>query len=152
MAELGAFDEPGPEYGTGDLVDAPATSSGDSAAAQDPPPMRYPTLDRFVDEFLLEILWTDVDVNDKVWCPQWWEHAAAIVRLEALWRSFEALRQDPALGISTWLRDHADYHMGVLTNPNGPFKGCDSRRGHDAQRHRKIPSLPAPKGMFEAGD
>src|SRR2546421_9688492 len=38
------------------------------------------------------------------WCAQWWLHAEAIVRLEALWRSWETLRLDPNLGMATWLR------------------------------------------------
>lgn len=28
---------------------------------------------------------------------------------------------DPATGISTWLRDHADYRLSVLMSPTGPF-------------------------------
>ena len=123
----------------------------DQAPDEDPPP-RYGTLDELVQEFLLEMLWTDVEVSSKTWCPEWWRHPAAIVRLEALHRSFEHLRLDPTTGISVWLRDHADYHMGVLTDPNGPFKGCSPGKGHDGNRVRGIPSDPAPAGMFHVGD
>lgn len=28
---------------------------------------------------------------------------------------------DQELGLSTWFRDHADYHMSVLFSPDGPF-------------------------------
>ena len=36
------------------------------------------------------------------------------MRRDALWRSWEHLRQDPATGISVWLKDHCDYDMTVL--------------------------------------
>src|SRR3954463_7458930 len=49
--------------------------------------------------------------------PLWWRRPEAVIRLEAVWRSFEALRQAPATGISVWLRDHADVHMAQLTSP-----------------------------------
>ena len=52
--------------------------------------------------------------NALTWCPERWRHAEAIARLEAPWRAWEHLRLDPALGMSVWLRDHADHHMVVL--------------------------------------
>lgn len=132
-------------------VDLELEDVPDQAPDEEPSP-RYATLDEFVQEFLLEMLWTDVEVSSKTWCPEWWRHPAAIVRLEALHRSFEHLRLDPATGISTWLRDHADYHMGLLTDSNGLFKGCSVSKGHNSQRERVIPSTPAPHGMFEVED
>ena len=33
--------------------------------------------------------------NKWRWCRQWWKHAEAISRLEALWRSWEAARLNP---------------------------------------------------------
>lgn len=150
------------DRGVGEWVDGqePVETIGDDLvleevpeeAGDEPPPPRYATVDEFVDEFLLEMLWTDVEVSSKTWCPQWWNHPAAIVRLEALHRSFEHLRLDPTTGISAWLRDHADYHMGVLTDPNGPFKGCSTGKGHDARRVRLIPADPAPAGLFSPED
>ena len=85
--------------------------------------------------------------HDRVWCPQWWRHAEAVARLEALWRAWEHLRQDAATGLSVWFRDHADHHMTILLDADGPFKGCDGR----------TPSIPStscrttrrPRGMFE---
>ena len=55
------------------------------------------------------------------WAAECRRHPEAIVRLEALWRSWEHLRLDPATGMSVWLRDHADHHLGVLWDPDGPF-------------------------------
>ena len=74
-----------------------------------------------------------------VWCPQWWRHAEAVARLESLWRAWEHLRQDAATGLSVWFRDHADHHMTVLLDADGPFKGCD---GHHSER--PLEPLPQP--------
>jgi hypothetical protein len=42
------------------------------------------------------------------WCAQWWAHGEAVLRLEALWRSWEIHRLDPGRRMATWLRDFAD--------------------------------------------
>lgn len=118
----------------------------------EPPALHYATVDEFVREFLVHVLWVDVSAHARIWCPEWWRHPAAIVRLEALHRSFEQLRLDPAQGMSVWLRDHADVHMVVLTDPNGPLKGCSVAKGHDDRRDRVIPATPAPEGLFEHDD
>jgi len=115
-------------------------------------PRQFDHLAAFIEDWFCEIGWLDVDTSSRIWCPEWWRHAAAIVRLEAIYRSFEHLRLDPALGISTWLRDHADYHLGVLLDPNGPFKGCSIRNGHDSARDRVLPVIPAPDGLFHEDD
>jgi hypothetical protein len=62
------------------------------------------------------------------WCAEWWRHPEAISRLEALWRSWEALRLDPLLGMGTWYRDHLDHQLPVLTAAAGPFAECDPTR------------------------
>lgn len=58
------------------------------------------------------------------WCPQWWEHKEAILRIDALWRTWEAARLDSVAGISTWMLHHLDPHMTQLTSANGPFCAC----------------------------
>lgn len=64
------------------------------------------------------------------WCPQWWKHAEAISRLEALWRAWEFLRLDGTTGMGVWWRDNTDHHMSVLLSTDGPFKGCTPDDGH----------------------
>ena len=88
--------------------------------------------------------------HDRVWCPQWWRHAEAVARLEALWRAWEHLRQDPATGLSVWFRDHADHHMTMLLDADGPFKGCDGNHGEHPLE--ELPHEPPPEGMFEPED
>ena len=79
------------------------------------------------------------------WCATWWAHAEAIVRLEALWRSWEALRLDPAFGMATWLRDHLDPQRAVLMGDGGPFQACE-----DAEHNPppELPVTPAPAGYW----
>lgn len=85
------------------------------------------------------------DVPYRCWCPQWWRHAEAVARLEALWRSFEHLRKDPHTGMSVWLRDHADHHMEKLFASDGPFQNCDTP-------HRTLrPAACAARGPRAAG-
>ncbi len=108
----------------------------------------YPTLEMFVTDYLLATYRRAVSATSSTWCPEWWRHAEAIVRLEALWRSWEHLRREPAVGISVWLRDHADHHMAVLLSSDGPLKGCTPKQ-HSERPLAPLPSAPAPAGLFE---
>lgn len=108
----------------------------------------YPHLEAFVVEQLAPTYRRELEGPGRTWCPEWWRHAEAITRLEALWRAWEQLRLDPATGISVWFRDHADHHMAVLLDPDGPFKGCSPERGHST-RLEPLPTEPAPLDIFE---
>lgn len=110
-------------------------------------PLEFPTLDRFVAE-QLAVLYARPLGHGRVWCPQWWRHAEARSRLDALWRSWEHLRWEPALGMSVWFRDHADPHMAVLLDPDGPFHGCKPEQ--HAGRLTPLPVDPPPDGLFPA--
>lgn len=80
------------------------------------------------------------------WCPTWWDHAEAIYRLEALWRTWELYRLEPRMGIASWLRDYLDPQLGALTSPTGPFAQCTD------DRHSPIKPLrtePPPENYFE---
>jgi EmrB/QacA subfamily drug resistance transporter len=59
------------------------------------------------------------------WCPRWWEHAEAVLRLEALWRAWELLRLDSALGMATWLRDYLEPEWDLLMAATRPLEGCE---------------------------
>lgn len=81
------------------------------------------------------------------WCRKWWLHAEAYTRIEALWRSWETLRYEGPLGITTWLLHHADPMMRELTNPTGPFRHCHPKTGE----HNEQPAWtvdPPPPGIF----
>ena len=78
------------------------------------------------------------------WAAEWWRYPEAISRLDALWRSWEALRLEPTFGMSVWWRDHADHHMPMLMSPEGPFADSrDENKGGDP-----LPPTAPPTGMF----
>lgn len=91
----------------------------------------FPDLSSFVRHVVVAAMLPRVDGRTRTWCPRWWEHPGVVMRLEALWRSWElsrAMQDDFAM--SCWIRDHADYHVERLLDPDGPFRGCSPDRGH----------------------
>lgn len=117
-------------------LDAPAAAGGDD----EPPEPYFPDLMTFVRDYLAPMYRRALSGPAVTWCPQWWNHAEAIARLEALWRAWEFLRLDPHTGMSVWFRDHADHHMSVLLNADGPFKGCKPDKHGD--RLEPLPTAP----------
>lgn len=124
-------------------VDPEAVGGGGDPPAE----LVYPTVEAFVREQLAPMYRRAVDDGTLTWCPEWWRHAEAISRLEALWRAWEHLRLDAATGMSVWFRDHADPHMAVLLDVDGPFKRCSPSRGHGGELE-PLPVEPAPEGLF----
>ncbi|MEV6323403.1 DUF4913 domain-containing protein [Nocardia sp. NPDC051787] len=111
-------------------------------------PMAYSNVVDFVENYLSGIYRRQVtDLSDTVWCPEWWQHAEAIARLDALWRAWEHYRQDGATGLSVWFLDHADPHMAKLFDPKGPFKYCSVRNGHKDMLS-PLPTKSPQHGMF----
>jgi hypothetical protein len=86
---------------------------------------------------------------ELLWCPEWYKHAEALARVECLWRAWEHLRWEPALGLSTWWLHHADPHMASLMAPNGPFKKC-AYDGHNqgSDRLKPLPHAKPAPGTF----
>jgi hypothetical protein len=94
------------------------------------------------------------DVNEGAqlaWCPECYKHPEALIRMETIWRAWEHLRMEPALGLSIWWLNHADPHMRVLMDIEGPFKKC-AYDGHTPPRTpglASLPHTPAEAGLFE---
>ena len=116
----------------------------------EPPRPYFPTLPDWVEQWLLPVYRRSINGHERAWCPQWWHHREAVNRLEAMWRAWEHLRLDAATGMSVWFRDHADHHMTILLDANGPFKGCDGR--HSDRPLQPLPHDPPPSGTFEPDD
>jgi hypothetical protein len=113
------------------------------AADEDQAPAPYcASLNEFVETILLPLYRRSLEGHERAWCPEWFKHAEAVLRLDALWRAWEHLRPEPALGMSVWMRDHLDHHMPVLLDSDGPFKRCSSDRGH--RPLEPLPSAPPP--------
>ena len=112
------------------------------------PPLYFGSVDEFVSSYLRDVYRRQVGPrSDFRWGARWWTVPEAIIRLEALWRSWESLRQDPATGMSVWWRDHADHHMAVLMSPSGPF--CTFTSEEDTNdKGDPLPYVAPPAGMF----
>ncbi|GCB59720.1 MULTISPECIES: DUF4913 domain-containing protein [Rhodococcus] len=115
------------------------------------PELVFGSVEEFVRERIAPVYRREViEGTSRNWCTQWWKHAEAISRLEALWRAWERLRLDPSTGMSVWWRDHADHHMAQLFDPEGTFKACSVRSGHAGGDFAivPLPTEPAPSSMF----
>jgi hypothetical protein len=116
-----------PALEDGTLNPAPKATS----EAVPEPELVYGSTAEWVSEFLVPVYRRQLTATGDrtTWCPEWWRHAEAIIRLEALWRAWEHLRLDGRTGISVWLKDHLDHHLPVLTDAtSGPFNGCKPDR------------------------
>lgn len=116
---------------TNEFADVTALMTGGSVTGDVVPSPRYGTLDDWVREYFAPTFGRPIGGEIR-WCAQWREHAEAIGRLEALWRAWEALRLDPAMGMATWLTHHLDSQLPVLLGRAGPFSQCSPDR-HEAQ-------------------
>lgn len=111
--------------------------------------LAFTSLDDFVREFLTQVVHRRLNRAVQLWCPEWWRHPEAVARLSVLWRAFEFLRQDPALGLSTWWLQHADPHLRALMHPQfGPFVACDPRDGHGDMQPGGLPATRAPDAFL----
>lgn len=159
MSGLGEWDDDTPVYDLGNApvadvdeehdepLDAPEVAPAQRAPAEEAPRLYYGSVDEFVREFVCPMFGRNVGEEGRAeyrWSARWWESAEAITRLEAMWRSWEHLRLDPATGTSVWLRDHADYHLGVLMSPTGPWALSRDTAG----RGEPLPYEAPPEGLF----
>lgn len=118
---------------------------GAPAAAEEVPEPVFADVAGWVEQHLVLLVGRQLGAG-ATWCARWWAHAEAISRLEALWRAWEVLRLDEALGMSLWWRDHANPHLAVLLSRDaGPFAGCTPQRHVDLPL---LPSAPAPAGWW----
>lgn len=121
----------------------------DAEPETEEPGLYYGSVDEFVREHLRHVYRRKIsgDGRARVWAARWWQYDEAVIRLEALWRAWEHLRQDPTTGASVWWRDHADHHMGVLMDPDGPFAGAEGEE-NACKRGEPLPYIAPPPGAF----
>ena len=115
----------------------PPRPSAPDGAAEEPEPVEpfFGSLLEFVVEHFGPVYARNTSPTLR-WCASWWDHAEAIYRLEALWRTWELYRLEPRLGIASWLRDYLDPQLRELTSPTGPFASCTE------DRHSPVKALP----------
>jgi hypothetical protein len=117
---------------------APASTS----AAEQPTRPRYPTLPAWVGGWFAPTFGRRLGATQ--WCALWWAHPEAVLRLDALWRTWEVLRLDPAFGMAIWLREHFDPQRAALFGGDGPFQACAEDSGHHPSP--ELPVSPVPSG------
>jgi hypothetical protein len=118
-------------------------------ADADEPSLHYGSVDEFVREHLRVVYRPRIDGKNRLWSAQWWKYPEARIRLEAIWRAWEHLRLDPATGVSVWWRDHADYHLGVLTSPaTSPFPAVYDDSVNTSEFGDPLPYIAPPKELF----
>jgi hypothetical protein len=114
--------------------------------AQAPPEPYFGSMIEWFERWLRPAYRRSTHGDLREWCEEWWRHAEALSRIDALWRAWEALRLDPGTGLSVWWRDHADHHLAVLLDADGPFKGCGD--GHIDDSPELLRHTQPPTAMF----
>src|SRR6266496_3468658 len=112
------------------------------AAAQ----LHYANAAEFLADRLIHLVPLPPPESGLVWCPSWYRHAQAISRIDSIWRAWEHLRFDAAVGMSNWWTHYADPNMRALMDPvSGPFARCVN--GH--QTPVPLPLEQVPDGLFD---
>jgi hypothetical protein len=112
---------------TAELTEVATAMSADMTSAPTSLELQYKTLDDWVRGYFLPTFSRPIGGEIR-WCDEWREHAEAITRLEALWRSWEHLRLEPALGMATWLTNHLDPQLAAIHSRSGTFAQCQPER------------------------
>ena len=111
------------------------------------PAPAFATLEDFV-QWICEVYRRQVNGVTHVWNGEWWKSTEVVMRMDAMWRAFEALRLDPGTGLSSWWRDHADYHMSVILSPDGPlYYYTEESPLTRAKYNDQLPFVPLPADM-----
>ncbi len=110
--------------------------------------LHFGSVDEFVRDYLRLVYRRRIDGRTRCWAGRWWLYDEAVVRLDALWRSWESLRLDSSTGMSTWWRDHADYHMPILMSPDGPFGTAIDGAENTCRKGEPLPYVAPPAGLF----
>jgi hypothetical protein len=140
--------------GTAGPVEAPEAPAAETAddirqdevRAARPAELLYGNVNEFVTDRFIHLVPRPAPGSGRVWCPEWYRHAQALSRLDAVWRAWEHLRFDPAMGLSHWWLHHVDPHLRVLMDPDlGPFGRCAD--GHQGPPE-PLPVLTPPEGLF----
>jgi hypothetical protein len=127
------------------------TARGGRGHTETEPELVYSSAVEFFAELLAQSYVREVNEGATfAWCPEWYKHPEALIRMEAIWRAWEHLRLEPALGVSTWWLNHADPHMRVLMDKEGPFKKC-AYDGHTTPTPARaaLPHLTPEAGIFD---
>ena len=108
----------------------------------------YPRLELWVNNWLAPTL-SRRESSHLKWCRQWWEHPEVVVRLDSLWRGWEAARRDDnPTAMSGWWVYHLDAHLRQITAADGPLHKCTGREHYASP---PLPVHPCPPGHLDEG-
>lgn len=105
-----------------DLALAPSMLEGGRSRSR-----TYATVEDWVGQYFREVFRRPTGGEFR-WCVEWGEHPEAVVRLTALWTSWEALQAEQPNALVTWLVGYLDPQLPVLLGRSGPFAGCTETR------------------------
>lgn len=92
------------------------------------PELLYPDAPTWFEDYLSYLYRRDLGRSTTLWCERWFDHPEALTRIQILWRSWEAARQDDTMtGLAVWFVNVADPMMRELFSPEGTFKRCIDR-------------------------
>ncbi|MGW0640437.1 DUF4913 domain-containing protein [Nocardia salmonicida] len=121
---------------------------------EEPRKLHHARLDLFVEKYVAHTYRREVSrkgTEGKIrWCPQWWDHAEAVGRLDALWMAWEQMRLGEGSEMAAWWTQFADPLMAALFDPEGVFKYCSVPDGHRPSM-KVLPTVSAPQGWFQDG-
>ena len=121
---------------------------------EEPRKLHHARLDLFVEKYIAHTYRREVSrpgTEGKIrWCSQWWDHAEAVGRLDALWMAWEEMRLGEGSEMAAWWTQFADPLMAALFDPEGVFKYCSVSDGHRPSM-KVLPTVPAPQGWFQDG-
>ncbi|MFI9724540.1 DUF4913 domain-containing protein [Streptomyces sp. NPDC052396] len=123
--------EPGPAL---DEDEAGSVRAPAAAGEEEPPRPVYADLETWLHKHLAQIIRRRFG-GSLTWCSQWYRHAEAISRLNAMWQEWEKAVAEGTM--SNWWLYHCDPHLSVLmSKDSGPFMACKPGE------HRQLDSLP----------
>ena len=101
----------------------------------------FPSLEAWVVQWFSPVMARRMGTQ-VCWCREWWQHAEAGSRLQALWWAWEEARLAPGgdTALGWWLK--LDQALVVLMGPTGPFAGCTPDR-HSPPKPLPV-SMPPP--------
>ena len=116
------------------------------------PPLQFPTVDAFVTDFIAPVWASTATTAGTCWCPRWWMHPGAVLRLTALWQAWEHMHvNDGPTAAAKWLVSYGDPIMRELTGSAGAFHACSPQKGHSPWSDHETGALPCdepPEGLL----
>lgn len=106
------------------------------------PTTLFPDFQTWMVEWLIPIIHRPLR-GGVTWCPEWWRHAEAVVRLDAVWRAWEEARSEGGSAMAHWWQAYFDTTFAELTSDRGPFASCKDKV-HDGKLEM-LPCNPAPE-------